>query len=75
MRQTYSEQCQTFKMERFTRRILPEYRCATRNFSGQRGGLWNSGPSINISSKTQEKKPQRANILKFFLLDTLKGTA
>ena len=40
---TYSEHCQTFKMESFTKRMMPECRCATRSFSGQGrgGGLWN----------------------------------
>ena len=33
-RQTYSEHCQIFKMERFVNRIMPEYICATRNFLG-----------------------------------------
>ena len=33
---------------------------------------WNSGTSINISSKTQEKKAPQRKILNFFLLDTLK---
>ena len=34
----YLEHCQTFKMERFAKKIMPEYRWATRNFSGQ--GKW-----------------------------------
>ena len=38
LRQTYSEHCQTFKMEHSVKRIMPECRCATRNFSGQ--GSW-----------------------------------
>ena len=28
----------TFKMERFPKRIMPEWRCGTRIFSEQRGG-------------------------------------
>ena len=42
-RQKYSELCQTFKMECFTKSAMPECRFATRNFSGQDGGggLWN----------------------------------
>ena len=36
-RQTYSEHCQTFKMERFAEKIMPECRCATRNVSGPWG--------------------------------------
>ena len=38
LRQLYSEHCQTFKMECFAKRAMPEYRCATRNFPGQGGG-------------------------------------
>ena len=38
-RQTYSEHCQTFKIKRFAKRIMPECRCATRNFSGQEEGF------------------------------------
>ena len=34
-RDTYSEHCQAFKMERFTKTIIPECRCTTRNISGQ----------------------------------------
>ena len=30
----YSEHCQTIKMEPFAKRIMPECRCATTNFSG-----------------------------------------
>ena len=37
-RQTYSEHCQPFKMERFANRIMPKCICATRNFLGQGGG-------------------------------------
>ena len=38
LRQTYSEHCQTCKMERFARRIMPECRCTARYFSGQKEG-------------------------------------
>ena len=31
----YSEHCQTFKMEFFAKRIMPECRCGTRKFSRQ----------------------------------------
>ena len=27
--------CKTFNIKRFAKRIIPEHRCATRNFSGQ----------------------------------------
>ena len=34
----YSEHCETFKMEHFAKRITPECRWATTNFSGQEEG-------------------------------------
>ena len=34
IKQECSEHCQTFKMERFTKRILPECRLTTRSFQG-----------------------------------------
>ena len=34
-RQMYSKHCQIFRIKRFAKRIMPECRCATRNFSGQ----------------------------------------
>ena len=33
--EAYSKHCQTFKIERFSNRIMPECRHATRNISGQ----------------------------------------
>ena len=57
-------------------KLLKNYRecsCATRHFSGQKGrGLWTQGFLIKISSKKLEKEDPQGNILKFFLLDTLK---
>ena len=38
-RQTYSKHCQKFQIKRFAKRIMPECRCATRNFSGQEEGF------------------------------------
>ena len=35
---TYSEHCQTFKIERSAQRIMPGCSCATRNFSGEGKG-------------------------------------
>ena len=35
-------------------------------------GVWNWDTLISISSKAQEKETPHENILKFFLLDTLK---
>ena len=72
-RQTYSEHCQTFKIERFAKRIIPGCRFAAINLSRQGGrgvvelGYFNT--SINISSKTQEKE-----VFGVFLQDTLKTT-
>ena len=34
LRYSYSEHCQTFKMECFTKRRMPECRCVIRNFPG-----------------------------------------
>ena len=34
---TYSDHCQTFKIERFAKRIMPECRCAARNFQVRKG--------------------------------------
>ena len=39
LRQMYSEHCQTFKTEHFAKRIMPECRCTTIYFSGQKGGV------------------------------------
>ena len=33
--ESYSEHCQSFKMERFAKRIMPECSGAARKFSGQ----------------------------------------
>ena len=53
---------------------MPECRCATRNFSWQRGvgvgGLWNQGTSIQILSKTVEKEAIQGNTLESFLLES-----
>ena len=35
IKQTYSEHCQTFRMERFAKRTMPECQRPTKNFSGQ----------------------------------------
>ena len=68
-RQMYSEHCQTFKMERVAKRAMLEWRCAARILSGQGGGFVKLG-HVN---KLFIKNPQW-NILKIFLLDTLKTT-
>ena len=67
-RQTYSEHCQTFKMERFAERIMKFFRAGRGCAS-----FWNYGTSINISktSKTQEKETPQRNIFLFFFLDAL----
>ena len=57
--ETYSEHCQTFKMEHFAKRMF-ECRCATINFSGHIEWVMELGTSINASSKTQEKEAPQA---------------
>ena len=57
--ETYSEHCQTFKMEHFAKRMF-ECRCAIINFSGHREGVMELGTSIDASSKTQEKEALQA---------------
>ena len=42
-RDRHSEHCQTFKMEPFAKRIMPECRCATSSFSGQEEGFLELG--------------------------------
>ena len=62
-------------MYHFAKRIMPECRRATRNFSGKGGrDLWNKGISKKISSKTPEKQAPKGKKMKFFHLDTLKTT-
>ena len=61
-RHLYSEQCQIFKTELFTKRIMLECSCAARNFSRQGRCLWNYGTPINISSKTQERESAQINL-------------
>ena len=62
-------------MYHFAKRIMPECRCATRNFSGKGGrDLWNKGISKKISSKTPEKQAPKGKKMRFFHLDTLKTT-
>ena len=68
-RQMYSEHCQAFKMERVAKRAMLEWRCAARILSGQGGGF----AKLGHFNKLFIKNPQW-NILKFFILDTLKTT-
>ena len=68
-RQMYSEHCQTFKMERVAKRAMLEWRCAARILSGQGGGF----AKLGHFNKLFIKNPQW-NILKSFILDTLKTT-
>ena len=53
----YSEHYQTFKMERFAKRIVSECRRATRTFSGQ--GRFHETCALR---QTREKKAPQANI-------------
>ena len=57
-------------MERFTKRIMPERRRITRNFSGKGRFCGSRAPRKTFCQKHQKKRP----ILEFFLLDTLKTT-
>ena len=73
---TYSGDGQTFKMARFAKRIMPDCRCATRNFSGQEvGEICGTRPlRYRFRQKHQKKWSRREPILESFLLDTLKTT-
>ena len=50
----------------YKKKTMPEHRHATKKFSGQREVWWNYGTSINILSKTQEKKTHREIFWSFF---------
>ena len=63
-----SEHGQKFKIERFAKRIMPEYNCTTKNFSGQDGESGNCG-----TGHLQKEAPQ-GSILELFLLDILNTT-
>ena len=65
------ENCQTFKMERFAKRIMNECRCATRNFSGH-WSFVELGHFDKHFVKNTRKKGPAWKIWEFFLLDTLK---
>ena len=55
-------------MERFSKRIMPECRCATRNISEQGGGGGLGGGIWHFHKhfvKTQEKEDPQGNILDF----------
>ena len=71
-RQTYSEHCQKFKIERFTKTVMAECRHTTRKFSGQ-GRTRGTRTLREILSKTR-KKGSAGKYFVFFLLDTLKTT-
>ena len=60
-------------MERFTK-IMNEFRCPNRKFSGQGGGgrFVELGHIDKISSKTQLKRVRRGKVLEFFHLGALK---
>ena len=51
----YSEHCQSFKIERFARRILLEYRCTTKLFQA-RAGFVELGQFIKHFVKSTSKK-------------------
>ena len=72
LRQTYSEHCQTFKMEYFAKRIMPECRCTTRNVSEQGRGYGTSGHFNEDFVKNTRKRGQQGKILEFFSQTLLK---
>ena len=64
----HSEHCETFKMERFAKRIIPECRCATTNFSGQEVGEV-CGTKIRwyrFRQKHQKMSPRRETFWSLF---------
>ena len=63
----YSEHCQTFKMEHFSKR-MPKCRCAIRNFPGKGRGFMELEHFNKHFVKTQEEKDPQGNILQFFFL-------
>ena len=65
---------QTFKMERFAKRIITECWCATRNYSGQGGFVELKHFDKDFVKNTTEKEALQEKILESFLLDTLKTT-
>ena len=60
-------------MEHFAKGIMPEWRHANRNCSGQ-GGSVELRHFDKHFVKTQEKKVLQGNILEFFLICTIKTT-
>ena len=72
--EAYSEDCQTFKMELFVKKNNTWVQAHNQKFFSSGEVSWNEGTSINISSKTQERKAPQGNVLEFFLLDTIKST-
>ena len=69
---TYSEHCQTFKMKRFAKRIMPECRHTKRNFQG-RGGFVELEHFDKHFVKNTRKKPRRETFWIFFQ-DNIKTT-
>ena len=66
--QGLSVQCKIFKMECFTKRVMPEWRRASRYFSRQ----WRFCGTRKIWQTLQQKTRKKGrNIWEFFLLDTL----
>ena len=60
-------------MERFAKKIRPECRCATRNFSGKGWGRFVELGRFDIDFvKNTRKEARQGKILESFLLDTFK---
>ena len=63
----FLEHCQTFKMVRFVKRIVPEYSCATINFSGQWRGFVELGHFDKCFVKnTRQRGPRKETFWSFF---------
>ena len=62
-RQKYSEQCQTFKTQRFEKK---------KTRKRKRKKDQEPGHFDKLFVKNTKKEPMQGNILEFFLLDTLK---
>ena len=62
---TYSEHCQTFKIERFAKRIMSKCRGATIIFQ-DREGFVELGPFDKYFVKNRKKRPYRGTFWGFF---------
>ena len=65
--ETYSEHCQTLKMECFAKGKMPECRCATKNFSGQgrRGFVEIAHFDKHFVKSTKKRDPAGKHFISF----------